>query len=132
MRNFENRKCIYCGKEFAPRTGNQKTCGAQECQKKLKRKVCLDVYYRNRELAKKEEHKIITVKDKGVCDGCKYLIPSNYGYTELQSACDYAEMTGKSRLVIELKNGGYRSDSCPCYDKGKRGRGRKVKHENSK
>jgi len=126
MRKFENRKCIYCGNEYTPRTGNQKTCGAEECQYKLKRKVCLDIYYRKQEAAKKKARKIVTVKKKSVCNGCKYLIPSNYTYSELQNACDYAEMTGKSRLMIEMENGGYRKDSCPCYEKGNRGRGKKV------
>lgn len=125
MRNFKNRKCIYCGKEYAPRTGNQKTCGAEECQKKLKRKTCLGVYYRNREWANK--NKIITVKQKGVCDGCKYLMPISYG---LSNACNYVEMTGKSRLKIEMDNGGYSNDSCPCYEK--KGRERTGKYENGK
>jgi len=83
MRKFENRKCIYCGNEYTPRTGNQKTCGAEECQYKLKRKVCLDIYYRKQEAAKKKARKIVTVKKKSVCNGCKYLIPSNYTYSEL-------------------------------------------------
>ena len=126
MREFKNRKCIYCDKEFTPRTGNQKTCGAEECQSKLKRKICLDVYYKNRELAKKKAPKISTVKKKSVCKGCKYLIPDNYTYTELRNCCDYAEMTGKSRVKIEMENGGYSKDSCPCYEKGKRGRGRTM------
>lgn len=124
MRKFENRKCIYCGNEFTPRTGNQKTCGAEECQDKLKRKVCLDIYYRKQETAKKKARKIVTVKEKCVCDGCRYKMPSKYGYSELQNACDYAEMTGRSRLKIEMENGGYSNDSCPCYEKGKRGRRR--------
>ena len=123
-RKFENRKCIYCGNEYTPRTGNQKTCGAEECQYKLKRKVCLDIYYRKQEAAKKKARKIVTVKKNGVCDGCRYKIPSKYGYSELQNTCDYAGMTGRSRLKVEMENGGYRQDSGPCYEKGKRGRRR--------
>ena len=53
-------------------------------------------------------------------------MPERYCYTDLRNACDYAETTGHSRLKVEIKNGGYRKDSCPCYEKGNRGRGKKV------
>ena len=66
------------------------------------------------------------MKDEKVCKGCKYKMPERYCYTDLRSACDYAERTGQSRLKIEMENGGYRTDSCPCYEKGQRSRGKKM------
>ena len=66
------------------------------------------------------------MKKRSVCKGCKYLIPDDYTYTDLRNACDYAERTGNSRLIIENENGGYSKDSCPCYEKGRRRRGKKM------
>ena len=57
------------------------------------------------------------VKDKGVCEGCEYFIT----YDQLNAfvgTCDYATLTGKSRLVKEMENGGFKKDSCICYKKG--------------
>ena len=34
-KSYENKKCIYCGKEFTPIRDDQVTCGAIECQKHL-------------------------------------------------------------------------------------------------
>lgn len=53
------------------------------------------------------------MKDKGVCEGCIYYkrmrdIPT------LGCFCDFAEMTGKCRIVIERENGGIKHDSCIC------------------
>lgn len=55
------------------------------------------------------------MKDKGVCEGCMY-------YKSLRDApmlgmiCDFAGMTGKSRIVIEQNNGGIKHDSCICKE----------------
>lgn len=116
MRKFEKKKCIYCNNEFTPRTGNQKTCGAEECQSKLKSKVCLDIYYKNRELAEKKKPKKSTVKKESVCSGCKYFQKVS-GTMSLYNICKYMDMTGRSRLKIEYENGGYKEDSCVCYEK---------------
>lgn len=124
MAKHENRICIYCNKEYTPRTGNQKTCGAEECQIKLRDRNSALAKIRNKERIIKRKPKR-TVKDKSVCKGCKYVIPQNYTFNDLRGACDYAEMTGQSRLKIELENGGFRTDYCPCYKKGERER-RKV------
>ena len=59
------------------------------------------------------------MKDKGVCNGCKYRINTSNG-AYLKGCCDYMEQTGKSRIVIELQNGGIKTDSCICYEKGRR------------
>lgn len=123
MSKYKSKKCIYCGNEFTPRTGNQKTCGAQECQMKLKRKVCLDAYYRNRELAEKKRKKIVTVKKESVCNGCKYYQKVS-GTMSLYNICTYMDATGKSRLKVEYDNGGYKEDSCVCYEKEKAHKGR--------
>lgn len=119
MAKYENRKCIYCNKEYTPRVGNQKTCGAEECKNKLKNKASLDAYFRNRALTEKAMPKPRTVKEDHVCKGCMYAIPQNFTDCDLRGTCDYARMTGHSRLKIEMENGGYRTDSCPCYEKGK-------------
>jgi hypothetical protein len=57
------------------------------------------------------------MKDKGVCDGCKYRV-TIAANVFLKNTCDYSGVTGKSRLVKEIENGGYKTDSCICYDKG--------------
>ena len=127
MVNFKNRKCIYCENEFTPKTGNQKTCGSEECRKKLNRKLGLDAYYRNRELAEKKKKKIITVKKESVCRGCKYHQKIS-GTMSIPNLCRYMDMTGRSRLKVEYDNGGYKEDSCVCYEKGKAHRGRSKMH----
>lgn len=58
-------------------------------------------------------------KNKKVCEGCKYLMKSD-GLVSLNNTCNYMSITGKSRLQMEEKNGGYKSDSCCCYEKGRR------------
>lgn len=117
MGNFKKKICVYCNKEYMPRTGNQKTCGSEECRKKLNRKLGLDAYYRNRELAEKKRKKIITVKKESVCRGCKYHQKIS-GTMSINNLCRYMDMTGHSRLKVEYENGGYKEDSCVCYEKG--------------
>lgn len=58
------------------------------------------------------------MKNKGVCKGCKYF-KEHDNILALRNICEYAEKTGCSRLKIEQENGGYRKDSCVCYDAGK-------------
>jgi hypothetical protein len=84
----------------------------------------MEAKIRNKEKAMKRKPKR-TVKDKRVCEGCTYAMPRSLGICDLRGACDYAEMTGHSRLKVELENGGFRTDYCPCYEKGERRR-RKV------
>lgn len=57
------------------------------------------------------------MKQPNVCKGCKHLI-NRKNATDLKRFCDYMENTGKSRLVIEMQNGGYKTDSCICYEEG--------------
>lgn len=57
------------------------------------------------------------IKDSAVCKGCKYRISNNNSSIMLRGSCNYLEMTGKSRLVIERANGGSKVDSCICYEK---------------
>ena len=59
------------------------------------------------------------MKNKDVCIGCKYHVKTCTKVV-FKNICDYAEMTGKSRLVKEMQNGGYKEDSCICYEKGRR------------
>ena len=53
------------------------------------------------------------MKNKGVCDGCIY-------YKSLRDApmlgrfCNYLEMEGRSRILVEQENGGIKKDSCIC------------------
>lgn len=58
------------------------------------------------------------MKDKGVCKGCKYYKEDSTTFG--CSICDFLEMTGKSRIVIEIQNGGIKHDSCICYEEKKR------------
>jgi len=55
------------------------------------------------------------VKDKAVCKGCKYHMAGTT-YPELKGYCSYMDKTGHSRLKTELENGGYKKDSCICYE----------------
>lgn len=56
------------------------------------------------------------MKNKAVCIGCKYRMVGTT-YCELKGACSYMEKTGHSRLKIERDNGGYKKDSCICYER---------------
>ena len=59
------------------------------------------------------------MKDKGVCEGCMY-------YRMLRDApmlgmfCDFMEMEGQSRMIVEQNNGGIKHDSCICKTTKKR------------
>lgn len=55
------------------------------------------------------------MKNAGVCNGCKYHI-TRTTYHDLKGGCNYMNVTGHSRLVVEEKNGGYKDDSCICYE----------------
>ena len=55
------------------------------------------------------------MKDKCVCNGCKYRVSRN---SELNGTCDYSAMNGESRLAVERRNGGYKKDGCACYEAG--------------
>lgn len=57
------------------------------------------------------------LKKSKVCKGCKYLLTGKT--SPMQGCCDYLSVTGKSRLMYERKHGGYKVDSCVCYEKGK-------------
>lgn len=61
------------------------------------------------------------MKDKGVCKGCVYNIPPSAYSKEQRNGCNFCDLTGKSRLVIERKNGVEgRNDICICYKEKKR------------
>ena len=53
------------------------------------------------------------MKDKGVCEGCMYH-KSLRDTPMLGMFCDFAEMTGRSRMIIEQNNGGIKQDGCIC------------------
>ena len=55
------------------------------------------------------------MKNENVCTGCKYLI-KNECSPNFKNLCNYSGATGHSRLSVERQNGGYKEDSCPCYD----------------
>jgi hypothetical protein len=61
------------------------------------------------------------MKNKGVCKGCKYYQKKS-SMPIFNNTCDYMGQTGRSRLKIELDNGGVKKDSCICYEAGKRTR----------
>ena len=58
------------------------------------------------------------MKNKGVCKGCRYHRVTTPDVYEKNTCC-YCLVNGKSRLVIEMNNGGYKKDSCICYEPGK-------------
>jgi len=57
------------------------------------------------------------MKDSKVCNGCKYSVKKNY-YHSFDNSCEYCLVNGHSRTSVERKNGGYKTDSCVCYEKG--------------
>lgn len=61
------------------------------------------------------------MKNPEVCRGCKYRMNKNQ-MSGCEGACNYSDVNKKSRLVIEMQNGGYRKDSCICKEKGRRPR----------
>lgn len=59
------------------------------------------------------------MKNKGVCDGCKYNVTDNSNNTKLlHGSCAYSQATGCSRVAYEKEHGGIKQDSCVCYEKG--------------
>ena len=58
------------------------------------------------------------MKNKGVCKGCKYHCTNTQNVYEKDTCC-YLIANGESRLVKEMNNGGYKEDSCICYEPGK-------------
>lgn len=117
--NYKDKKCTICDKWYTPFTGNQITCGSEECKHELKLRQTRKKYYKDRGTIPKEKATKKTVKNKSVCKGCKYYI-EKHTYCDLNGSCDYESQTGRSRLRIELDNGGYRTDACVCYVAGKR------------
>ena len=59
------------------------------------------------------------MKSMDVCSGCKYLA-KRCDIPAFNNTCDYLTITGHSRLKAENENGGYKKDSCVCYEKGRR------------
>jgi hypothetical protein len=57
------------------------------------------------------------MKNRKVCRGCKYHVAKSYSQP-YNGTCNYCLAEGRSRLMIERKNGGYKTDSCVCYEKG--------------
>ena len=55
------------------------------------------------------------MKNKAVCKGCKYHMAGTT-YPFLNNSCNYMDKTGHSRIKAELESGGYKKDSCICYE----------------
>lgn len=68
------------------------------------------------------------MKNPGVCKGCKYFLARTWA-PDLRNICNYIEVEGRSRLVVERENGGYKTDSCICYEAGTRKRRRRKQNE---
>ena len=73
------------------------------------------------------------MKNPNVCKDCKYR-SSDYQYNNrYRNNCDYLSITGHSRIVIEMENGGVQEDSCICYEKKPREKRREgLKYSHSK
>lgn len=112
-KNYKDKTCIYCNRIYIPLSGSQKTCGAEACKNKL------HINYNSRRTKPKEKPTAKTVKNKNVCEGCKYHI-EKCSFIDLNGSCDFENQTGRSRLKIELDNGGYRTDACICRVEGNR------------
>lgn len=112
--------CKICRKTFVAKRSDAIYC-SRECHK-----IGTTQNEREYRLRKKEENrkpeqppeKVQTSKNPGVCKGCKYHI-SKGTYNAFDDSCDYVTLTGHSRLVVELEHGGFKTDSCVCYEKGR-------------
>lgn len=97
-------KCKWCGARI---TAERRTV---YCSNK-----CYQESRREEHKKTKEEIKSGAVlKSVEVCKGCKYLLK---GQTELKNTCNYLEITGHSRVLVEMEHGGVKADSCCCYEK---------------
>lgn len=54
---LEPRKCIICGKEFKPKSGNQKICGSEECLKARRKEYAHNHIELYRELNRRHRQK---------------------------------------------------------------------------
>lgn len=113
--------CKYCNRLFQPRLPNQVTCGETECKRRLGIENTKKWAEKVRLIKQKEKEenealylqKMQTgIKPENVCKGCKY----GKKFREY-TICNYSEMEGHSRLLVEQNNGGYRTDTCICYKK---------------
>ena len=97
-------KCKICGKHITAE--RRKSYCSNECY--LKRKI---------EERKKPKNERINpgaaLKNKDVCKGCVYRCK----FDNTHYMCNYLEMTGNSRILIERANGGVQKDSCCCYER---------------
>ena len=66
------------------------------------------------------------MKNEGVCAGCKYVAYPATSHSCFKSVCNYSADKGQSRLVVERQNGGYKTDSCVCYEPKKKRRKNKF------
>lgn len=64
-------------------------------------------------------------KNPEVCKGCKYFQKRSETMAT-NNLCTYIDQTGHSRLKVEYDNGGYKTDSCVCYEK-KQGNERRTR-----
>lgn len=55
-------------------------------------------------------------KNPEVCKGCRYH-QKRSDTMSINNICRYMDVTGQSRLKVEYENGGYKEDSCVCYEK---------------
>jgi hypothetical protein len=115
-RNFE-KVCVICGKQFWAYRPQMRYC-CKKCQKAGQIKMHAEwVAKQKAELEKAGNKKRCIIKDKSVCKGCKYNIVKCQFHI-FNNTCDYLSQTGRSRIVVEMENGGIKADSCICYEKG--------------
>lgn len=115
-RNFE-KVCVICGKQYWGYRPQMKYC-CKKCQKIGQRQIHTEwVAKQKAALENPKNKKRCIIKDKSVCKGCKYHITKSH-CPMYNDTCDYLTQTGQSRIVIEMANGGVKSDSCVCYEKG--------------
>lgn len=65
------------------------------------------------------------MKNKSVCKGCKYYLKKS-STPFFNNTCNYIGKTGRSRLVVEMQNGGVKQDSCICFEARRKQSARKV------
>lgn len=102
------KQCIWCKKEIT-----------EKKRKVYCSKTCYEAARRKGTAAIENIKPDVILKKKEVCKGCRYLFK---GQSELRNTCNYIEMTGNSRMLIEIANGGIKSDSCCCYEEKGRSR----------
>lgn len=101
MKNYEPRKCEFCGKEYIPRSKRQRTCGSAECQHKRQRMNWKDYQMRHYGEILEGNRRCMARKraEQRAAEAAKRDTIIAIGYAERQMAKSL-EMAGKVKVDL--------------------------------